>query len=317
MANAGKRSNRKNNPTAFAFNRRDEAVATDFKSFKPEPTLLPSTEYARVPSLGADTLVQDSYYFIHNGLENEALVPVNYRTTEYARFILSERSISKLNQCNRDTHRIVYKMKELIREAQPLAIFFNQANMKTKTCLLVTLLGILGMMSVATAQTTNIILGTDFDGFGDYNYGYAFAYAGSELGKTAVAPPNTYEVVSSAGVDNTAAARATVDYTGLATDPNYQNATSYTYAGVALHLVFTPTLANITPVATLNTLTLSCDVNVQGLLPGLTNTDVILNSLQFGTNGAPITTAVASFTGESALRAPTTFISTFHCPRWR
>ncbi len=169
--------------------------------------------------------------------------------------------------------------------------------MKTKACLLVTLLGIVGMMSVATAQTTNIILGTDFDGFGDYNYGYAFAYAGSELGTTAV-PPSTFAVVPTGGVNNTAAAQATVDYTELATDPNYQNATSYTYAGVALYLVFIPTLANITPVTTLNTLTLSCDVKVQGLLPGITNTDVILNSLQFGTNGAPITNAVASFTGD-------------------
>src|SRR5208337_4902555 len=94
--------------------------------------------------------------------------------------------------------------------------------------------GIAGMVSGATAQTTNVILQTDFDGDageGNINNNYGYAYAGSSAGSV----PAGYSggITAGVGVGGTAANSISPDYTLLPTDPNWTSPSlAYVYAGV-------------------------------------------------------------------------------------
>ena len=84
------------------------------------------------------------------------------------------------------------------------------------------ILGIAGVVCAAPAQTTNIILQTDFDGDageGNLNNNYGYAVAGSSAGS--VLAGFSGGITEGAGVDGTAANSISPDYTLLATDPNW------------------------------------------------------------------------------------------------
>src|SRR5271170_6936045 len=94
--------------------------------------------------------------------------------------------------------------------------------------------GISGMVSAATAQTTNIILQTDFDGDageGNSNDSYGYAYAGSSAGTAAAGYSGG--ITAGVGVDGTSANSISPDYTLLPDDPNWNSPSlAYVYAGV-------------------------------------------------------------------------------------
>src|SRR5580692_8862363 len=95
--------------------------------------------------------------------------------------------------------------------------------MKSIKQLLITF-GIAGVISGATAQTTNIILQTDFDGDtneGNFNNDYGYCVAGSSAGSALAGYSGG--ITAGAGVGGTSAAAYTADYTLLPTDPNWTN----------------------------------------------------------------------------------------------
>jgi hypothetical protein len=165
--------------------------------------------------------------------------------------------------------------------------------------LLSIVLGIAGMVSVATGQTTNIILQTDFDGDageGSFNSDYGYAFAGSSAGT--VLAGYSGGVTSGVGVGGTSASSISPDYTLLPTDPNWTNASlAYVYAGVGNGTRFGAPMTPITATSVLSSLTLSADLEVLGLLPGLTNADVLITKVQFLSG----TTVIFDFTGDAGL----------------
>jgi hypothetical protein len=156
--------------------------------------------------------------------------------------------------------------------------------MKMKMARWLITLGISSLVSAATAQTTNKIFGTDFDGNGNFNSGYGFTYAGSDAGNAAAGYAGG-GVIPGIGAGGSAAFSASPDYTALATDPNYSGVHAYTYSGLADHLIFNAPVTPITPTANLASLVLSFDTKVFGLLTNLSNTDVTLQLLQFKSAG--------------------------------
>lgn len=148
---------------------------------------------------------------------------------------------------------------------------------------LLIILGITGMVSAATAQVTNIILQTDFDGDtneGNFNNDYGYCVAGSSAGS--VLAGYSGGLTSGAGVGGTVANSILPDYTLLPSDPNWTSASlSYVYAVVANGTQFGSPMTAITPTAVLGSLILSADVQVSGLLPQLTNADVFITKVQF------------------------------------
>jgi len=161
------------------------------------------------------------------------------------------------------------------------------------------LLGIAGMVSVATGQTTNIVLQTDFDGDageGNFNVAYGYAYAGSSAGS--VLAGYSGSVTQGAGVGGTSANAISPDYTLLPTDPNWNSASlAYVYAGVGNGTKFGAPMAPITPTPVLGSFILSADLQVLGLLPGLTNADVQITKVQFLSGS----TVIFDFTGDAGL----------------
>jgi hypothetical protein len=142
---------------------------------------------------------------------------------------------------------------------------------------------IAGMASAATAQTTNIILQTDFDGDtneGNFNNDYGYCVAGSSAG--AVLAGYSGGILAGTGLGGTSANSISPDYTLLPSDPNWTNASlSYVYAVVANGTQFGGPMTAITPTPVLGSLILSADVQVLGLLPQLTNADVTVTKVQF------------------------------------
>ena len=95
------------------------------------------------------------------------------------------------------------------------------------------IVGIAGVICAAPAQTTNIILQTDFDGDageGNLNNDYGYAYAGSSAGS--VLAGYSGGITEGAGVDGTAANSISPDYTLLPTDPNWTSRLSLTFLPV-------------------------------------------------------------------------------------
>jgi hypothetical protein len=154
--------------------------------------------------------------------------------------------------------------------------------MKSIKHLLVTI-GIAGITSAAPAQTTNIILQTDFDGDtnqGNFNNNYGYCVAGSSAGS--VLAGYSGGLTSGAGVGGTVANSISPDYTFLPNDPNWTNASlSYVYAVVANGTQFGGPITAITPTSVLGSFILSADLQVSGLLPQLTNADVFITKVQF------------------------------------
>ena len=140
-----------------------------------------------------------------------------------------------------------------------------------------------GTVSVATAQTTNAILGTDFDGDageGNYNFAYGYGVAGSSAGTV----PASFSggITAGAGVDGSFANSISPDYTQLPTSPDWTNPSlAYVYAVVGNGTGFSAPITPITPTPVLGSFILSADLQVLGLLPGLTNADVLISKVQF------------------------------------
>ncbi len=150
-----------------------------------------------------------------------------------------------------------------------------------------TTLSLAGMTAVAAAQTTNNIFGTDFDGGGNFNFAYGFAYAGSDAGN-ADARFAGGGVIAGLGVGGTAAYSASPDYTRLATDPNYSGVHAYTYSGFGEHFAFNAPITPLKPTANLDSLVLSFDAKVFGLVTNLTSTDVSISYLNFKSAGSDV-----------------------------
>jgi len=172
--------------------------------------------------------------------------------------------------------------------------------MKTNIRIFVTLLALLGTISIATAQSTNIILETDYDGDageGNFSFAYGYCVAGSSAGS--VATSFSGGVLGGVGVNGSAANSISPDYTLLPDDPNWTNSSlSYVYAVLGNGTSFTAPITPITPTAVTGSLILSADLQILGLLPGLSNVDVNISKVQFMDGSGNI---LFDFTGDAGL----------------
>jgi hypothetical protein len=168
--------------------------------------------------------------------------------------------------------------------------------MKSIKQLLITI-GIAGMATAGTAQTTNIILQTDFDGDageGNFNFSYGYAVAGSSAGS--VPAGFTGGLTGGAGVGGTVANSSTADYTLLPGDPNWNSPSlAYVFAVLGNGTSFTGPIAPITPTSVMSSFVLSADIQVTGLLPSLTNADITVSKVQFLSAG----TVLFDFSGDA------------------
>jgi hypothetical protein len=159
-------------------------------------------------------------------------------------------------------------------------------------------LGVASLMSTAGAQTTNIILQTDFDGDageGNFSNDYGYCVAGSSAGS--VLAGYTGGITAGVGVGGTYANSISPDYTLLPSDPNWTNPSlAYVYAVVGNGTQFGSPMTAITPTAVLGSLILSADFQVSGLLPSLTNADVTITKVQFFDSGNNV---IFDFTGDA------------------
>ncbi len=160
------------------------------------------------------------------------------------------------------------------------------------------ILGFAGLVSGATAQTTNVILETDFDGDageGNFNNDYGYCVAGSSTGTSLAGYSGG--ILAGAGVDGTYANSETADYTLLPTDPAWTNsANAYNYAVLGNGTQFGGPMAAITPTAVTGSFILSADLQVSGLLPQLTTADVTISKVQFMDGDGNV---IFDFTGDA------------------
>ncbi len=123
---------------------------------------------------------------------------------------------------------------------------------------LLAVLGVASLMSTAGAQTTNIILQTDFDGDageGNFNNDYGYCVAGSSAGS--VLAGYSGGITAGVGVGGTFANSISPDYTLLSSDPNWTSPSlSYVYAVVGNGTHFGSPMTAITPTAVLDSLRL-------------------------------------------------------------
>jgi hypothetical protein len=159
-------------------------------------------------------------------------------------------------------------------------------------------LGLSSIVSAATAQTTNIILQTDFDGDageGNLSNDYGYAYAGSSAGT--VLAGYSGAITAGVGVGGTSANSISPDFTLLPGDPNWNSPSlAYVFAGVGNGTQFGGPMSAITPTAVLGSFILSADLQLSGLLPSLTNADVTITKVQFFDSGNNI---IFDFTGDA------------------
>jgi hypothetical protein len=157
---------------------------------------------------------------------------------------------------------------------------------------------IVGTLSVVSAQTTNVILQTDFDkdaGEGNYTGSYGYTVAGTSAGSAA--PNFSQAVTAGIGVDGTSANELSPDYTELATDQNWTNdSIQWAYAVAGDGTSFAGPITPITPTSALNSLVLSADLQLSGLLPGLTTADVSVTKVQFMDDDGDV---LFDFTGDA------------------
>jgi hypothetical protein len=142
---------------------------------------------------------------------------------------------------------------------------------------------IVGTLTSGSAQTTNVILQTDFDGDageGNYSFAYGYCVAGTSAGPSATGFTGG-GVQAGIGVNGTSANYISPDYTQLPTDPNWTSpGITYAYAVVGDATGFSAPITAITPTNNASSLVLSADLRVQGLT-NLLNTDVSISKLQF------------------------------------
>jgi len=158
--------------------------------------------------------------------------------------------------------------------------------MKTSVTKLLIAISAAGGISAASAQTTNLIFGTDFEGSGindNYSSSYGYAYAGGNLGGAASAFAGA--VTAGVGVTNSFAFDARPDFTLTGSDPNYTNSAGYTYSGTEIYVSFGAPLNPLAPSANLDSYILSFDAMVLGLEPGVNTTTLFFNQLDILTNG--------------------------------
>ena len=159
---------------------------------------------------------------------------------------------------------------------------------------LLAILGIAGAVSVAAAQTTNVILQTDFDGdagegnFANGFYGYVAVGSSSAAANNQTIPAGfTDGIVGGLGVSNSFCNSATVDYTLLPEDSYWTTSTNtYVYAVLGQGSDFGAPITAITPTSLMSSLVLSADIQVLGLLPQLTNTGINVSKVQCFSNNA-------------------------------
>jgi len=155
---------------------------------------------------------------------------------------------------------------------------------------LLAILGIAGAVSAATAQTTNIILQTDFDGDanqGNYNTYYGYTAAGYGIGASSgsCVAGNSFTLSGGTGVGGTTNLTSVADYSLLPFDPNWTNAAdSYVYAVLGAGTSFGSPVTPITPTSLMSSFILSADLQVLGLPPQLTNADVSITKVQCFSN---------------------------------
>ncbi|HTR40460.1 MAG TPA: hypothetical protein VMH87_02430 [Pseudomonadales bacterium] len=142
---------------------------------------------------------------------------------------------------------------------------------------------IAGTLFSASAQTTNVILQTDFDGDageGNYSFAYGYCVAGTSAGSSATGFSGG-GVQAGIGVGGTSANYISPDYSQLPEDPDWTNPDiTYAYAVVGLATGFSAPISTITP-TNASSFVLSADLQVQGLETNLPNTDVSISKLQF------------------------------------
>jgi hypothetical protein len=196
---------------------------------------------------------------------------------------LYESSILGHSLCLRDRVPACDKLNQ--KPDQPLCKINSQL-MKInifKIPRLLTVLGVVSLISTADAQTTNIILQTDFDddaGEGNFYNDYGYCIAGSSTGTSAAGESGG--ITAGAGLGGTFANSVTADYTLLPMDPAWTNsANSYNYAVLGNGTQFGGPMTAITPTANLGSFILSADLQVLGLLPQLTSADVTITKVQF------------------------------------
>src|SRR5438132_901087 len=129
-------------------------------------------------------------------------------------------------------------------------------------------------ISAASAQTTNLIFGADFEGNGNYSSSYGYAFAGGNLGGASPAPGFMGGITAAVGVTNSSAFDGRPDFTATGSDPNYTNSAGYTYSGVDDYIQFGAPINPLTPTANLDSYIVSFDAMVQGLQPGVNSTKV-------------------------------------------
>jgi hypothetical protein len=155
--------------------------------------------------------------------------------------------------------------------------------MKYSTQLSVVLALAGGVLSMA-GQTTNVILQTDFDGDagqGNYTGGYSYCVAGTDAGNPLPVTVNNLGVTAGVGVGGSSAYETSPNYTDLATDPGWINASAWDYAQVACGSDFSPPVTPVTPTSLLNSLILSADLQVSGVVPGQYGANVLISKVQF------------------------------------
>lgn len=153
--------------------------------------------------------------------------------------------------------------------------------------------GIASAVSTAMAQITNVILETDFDGdagqgnFANNNYGYVAVGSSSAAANSQTIPAGYTEgILGGIGVGGTTGNSATVDYTLLPLDSNWTTPTNtYVYAVLGQGSDFVNPITPITPTSLMSSFILSADVQIQGLLPQLTNADLTISKVQCFSNG--------------------------------
>jgi len=155
--------------------------------------------------------------------------------------------------------------------------------MKTLLRTLLIALCISGGISAASAQTTNLIFGTDFEGNGNYSFSYGYTFAGGNLGNAASA--FTGGVVAGVGLTNSSAFDGRPDFTATGSDANYTNSAGYTYSGVDDFIQSGAPINPLAPTANLDSYIVSFDAMVQGLQPGVNSTTISFNQLNIFTNG--------------------------------
>jgi hypothetical protein len=160
------------------------------------------------------------------------------------------------------------------------------------------LFGLAGMVSGVAAQTTNVILETDFDGDageGNYSGGYGYCVAGSSTGTSLAGFSGG--VTAGAGVNGTSANSMTPNYTFLPTDPAWTNsANTYNYAVLGNGSQFGAPMTALTPTAVTGSFILSADLQVLGLLPQLTTADITISKVQFIDGSGNV---IFDFTGDA------------------